>query len=190
VPSVAVTSACVSPRVKSADPCVRGRTPTSIVAHDLFLQVLEHRLGVGASVRVGFIVAGDELVEHAVDRGVILELVLDAHRAREPLVRLRVHALLERSINRFRLERLLGLAGLFRQGVDAGDDVLDGLVRGVERLDHILFADFLRARFDHHDPVARARDREIQPAVAALLEGRIDDEAAVDEPDADPGQRA
>ena len=31
VPSVAVTSACVSPRVNSADPWVRGSTPTSIV---------------------------------------------------------------------------------------------------------------------------------------------------------------
>ena len=29
VPSVATTSACVSPRVNSAEPCVRGRTPTS-----------------------------------------------------------------------------------------------------------------------------------------------------------------
>ena len=30
VPSVAVTSACVSPRVNSAEPCVRGSTPTSM----------------------------------------------------------------------------------------------------------------------------------------------------------------
>ena len=30
VPSVAVTSACVSPRVKSAEPCVRGSSPTSM----------------------------------------------------------------------------------------------------------------------------------------------------------------
>ena len=30
VPSVTVTSACVSPRVKSAEPWVRGRTPASI----------------------------------------------------------------------------------------------------------------------------------------------------------------
>ncbi len=29
VPSVAVTSACVSPRVNSAEPCVRGSRPTS-----------------------------------------------------------------------------------------------------------------------------------------------------------------
>ena len=31
VPSVAITSAWVSPRVNRQEPCVRGRTPTSIV---------------------------------------------------------------------------------------------------------------------------------------------------------------
>ena len=31
VPSVVTTIACVSPRVNSAEPCVRGRTPTSQV---------------------------------------------------------------------------------------------------------------------------------------------------------------
>jgi hypothetical protein len=31
VPSVVTTSACVSPRVNSAEPCVRGRMPTSQV---------------------------------------------------------------------------------------------------------------------------------------------------------------
>ena len=31
VPSVVVTSACVSPRVNSAEPCVRGSTPVSTV---------------------------------------------------------------------------------------------------------------------------------------------------------------
>ena len=29
MPSVATTSACVSPRVNSAEPCVRGKTPAS-----------------------------------------------------------------------------------------------------------------------------------------------------------------
>ena len=31
VPSVTTTSACVSPRVNSAEPCVRGSTPTRTV---------------------------------------------------------------------------------------------------------------------------------------------------------------
>ena len=63
VPSVATTRACVSPRVKSAEPCVRGSTPTSevigrtvcqvaavdalagaddVAAHDILLDPLEH----------------------------------------------------------------------------------------------------------------------------------------------------
>jgi hypothetical protein len=31
VPSVTVTSACVSPRVKMDEPCVRGSQPTCVV---------------------------------------------------------------------------------------------------------------------------------------------------------------
>ena len=31
VPRVVATSACVSPRVKRAEPCTRGRRPTSLV---------------------------------------------------------------------------------------------------------------------------------------------------------------
>src|SRR6266849_5930149 len=45
VPSVVVTSACVSPRVNNAEPCVRGSQPTSQVigriAENLFLQMIE-----------------------------------------------------------------------------------------------------------------------------------------------------
>ena len=64
VPSVATTSACVSPRVNSAEPWARGRMPTSetigrtvfsrgrrcgclvedVPAHDLGLDFLEGRL--------------------------------------------------------------------------------------------------------------------------------------------------
>ena len=64
VPSVRVVRLCVSPRWKSADPCVRGRRPTSMVigrisvqpaaveplalaedhlAHRVVLHVVEHR---------------------------------------------------------------------------------------------------------------------------------------------------
>ena len=68
VPSVTVTRACVSPRVNSAEPCVRGSTPTSqsmlrisskarpsgrrrrlqhLVAEDALLQRVEQLLGFG-----------------------------------------------------------------------------------------------------------------------------------------------
>ena len=74
--------------------------------------------------------------------------------------------------------------------VDAGDDLLDRGVRVLERLHHLLFGDFLRARFDHHDGVLAAGDDQVEAAALALLEGRIDDELAVDQADADAGDRA
>ena len=79
------------------------------------------------------------------------------------------------------------LARFLRQRVDAGDDLLDRGVRVLERLDHLLFGDFLRAGFDHHDRVLAARDDQIEPAAAALLEGRVDQELAVDQADAHAG---
>ena len=62
------------------------------------------------------------------------------------------------------LTSTLLLAGLRRQRVDAGDDFLDRGVRALERLDDLLFGDFLGARFDHHDRVLAARDDQIEPA--------------------------
>src|SRR5262249_52087572 len=88
-----------------------------------------------------------------------------------------------------RRDRLLRLAGLFRQAVDARDDLLDRVVRGDERRDHVLLGHFLRARFDHHDAVVRAGDDEVERAAAALGERRVDDELSIDLADADAGNR-
>ena len=67
---------------------------------------------------------------------------------------------------------------------------LDRRVRVLERLDDLLLGDFLGARFDHHDRVLGAGDDQVERAALALLEGRIDDELAVDQADADAGDRA
>ncbi len=55
-------------------------------------------------------------------------------------------------------------------------------MRAIERLDHLFFGDFLRARFDHHDRIVAARHDQIEAAAAALLESRIDQELAIDQP--------
>ena len=60
-------------------------------------------------------------------------------------------------------------------------------MRGLERLDDVFLGNFLRACLDHHDPVAGAGHHQIEPAVAPLLERRVDHELAVDEADADAG---
>jgi hypothetical protein len=85
--------------------------------------------------------------------------------------------------------RQLLLPGFARQVVDRGNDLLDGRMRGFERLDRLFLGDFLGARFHHHQPVFRAGDDEVEFAVFALLERGIDDELAVDETDANAGDR-
>ena len=62
-------------------------------------------------------------------------------------------------------------------------------MRRVERVDDLLLGHFLRARFDHHQAVVAAGDDEIELALFALLEGRVDDVLAVDQADADAGDR-
>ena len=63
-------------------------------------------------------------------------------------------------------------------------------MRALERLDDLFFGDFLRARFDHHDRVVAARHDQIEPAAAALLEGRVDQELAIDQADPHAGDGA
>ena len=74
---------------------------------------------------------------------------------------------------------------LHRRGVDLGDEL--GLLVA-ERRDrflaeghgskHVLFRDFLRARFDHGDVVLGAGDGEVEVGVCVLLVGGVDDELA------------
>ena len=47
------------------------------------------------------------------------------------------------------------------------------------RVEHHVVGNFLRARFDHHDLLARAGDCQLQLALLALLEGGVDDDLAV-----------
>ena len=62
-------------------------------------------------------------------------------------------------------------------------------MRQVERLEDLVLAHFLGARFHHHDRVLAAGDDEIEAALAALLEGRVDEVLAVDEAHAHAGNR-
>ena len=213
VPSVAVTSACVSPRVNTAEPWVRGSTPTSIVIGRISSKArpssrlprssASSRMTFSfsslkialASARRSRSVVGDARRSRSAStlstRRVVLELVLDAHRLGERAVGLRPRPRARTSspISFFSTCGLL-LAGLLRQRVDAGDDLLDRRVRVLERLDHLLLGHFLRARLDHHDRVLAAGDDQVEPAAAALLEGRVDHELAVDQADADAGDAA
>ena len=74
---------------------------------------------------------------------------------------------------------------LHRRGVDLGDEL--GLLVAERRdcflaeghgSEHVLFRDFLRARFDHGDVVLGAGDGEVEVGVGVLLVGGVDDELA------------
>jgi hypothetical protein len=91
--------------------------------------------------------------------------------------------------DRLLLDRQLLPACLPSEIVDRRDDLPDGRVRGIQRLDHLLLGHLLRARLDHDQTVLAAGDNEIELARLALLEGRIDDVLPVDHPDADAGNR-
>ena len=74
---------------------------------------------------------------------------------------------------------------LHRGGIDLGDEL--GLLVAERRdrflaeghgSEHVLFRDFLRARFDHGDVVLGAGDGEVEVGVGVLLVGGVDDELA------------
>ncbi len=60
-------------------------------------------------------------------------------------------------------------------------------MRSLERGDRFVFGHLVRAGFDHDDAVPGAGDDEIELALLALRESRVDDELAVDEADAHRG---
>ena len=154
------------------------------------LSSLKIALASAAPLDLGVRNARDQIGEHLIDRGVVGQLVLDPHRVGERPVGLLFDFAVELRADFLDLDLGLLLAGLRGQRVDAGDDLLDRRVRLLEGLDDVLFADFLGARFDHHDRVFAAGDDQIESALLTLREGRIDDELAVHQADANPGDGA
>ena len=78
-------------------------------------------------------------------------------------------------------------SGFLRERVDHLDQLLDRVVRGLERGDRFVFGHLVGARFDHHDAVLGAGDDEVELALLALREARVDDELAIDEADTHGG---
>ena len=179
MPSVTVTSACVSPRVKTAEPCTRGSTPTSdqigrissnlrpsrrtpllehFVAQHFFLQLFEDGLRFDLPLDFALGNVGDEIVEHLIDRAVAFELVAHAHGFAERHQHFLFDLAIERVVDFLRsAPARFGLPASFASASIVIDDALDGGVAGLERLHDFLFGDFLRARFDHHEAILAAR---------------------------------
>jgi hypothetical protein len=84
-----------------------------------------------------------------------------------------------------------GLAGLLRERVDARRRFLDRRLCAVSSAVTMSASPTSFAPgLDHHDAVAGAGDNEVEAAVAALFERRVDDVLALDEADADARERA
>uniref|UniRef100_A0A0N4ZCV4 NAD-specific glutamate dehydrogenase n=1 Tax=Parastrongyloides trichosuri TaxID=131310 RepID=A0A0N4ZCV4_PARTI len=86
------------------------------------------------------------------------------------------------------VERFLG--GVLGQVDDGVDDRLHARVREHQGLEHLLFRQLLGFGFDHHQGVLRARDDQIQGALAQGVDGRVQHQFAVDHADACAADRA
>ena len=143
------------------------------LADHRLLELVEGALGVGAVLGVGLglgvaRVLLDDLLLDRLGRVLALELVLDlgggverrAVRALDLLVQLRVDLAALRP-------RLL-LAGLLGQLALGGAELLDLLVRDVERVEDLRLGDLVGARLDHQDRLLGAGDDQVE--VGALDE--------------------
>ena len=189
VPSVVVTRAWVSPRVKMAEPWVRGRTPTSIqisriwskaravgtalvvddlVAEDAFAQglvvLLKLRLALvvfrGHGLQQLFFESADQFV------ALRLGMLLGVEAVRQAGADLRFQFLVVGLVELGRGHFALGLPGFLAQLVDGGADLLDLGVGELDGVHHRLFFHFLGAGLDHHDAVGGADHHDVEQAFA------------------------
>ena len=149
------------------------------LAHGLLLELLKRSSDVGApacALFVGELVGGDLGLQ-----------ILDLAHARELVgVFERCGHAIEVWLDAFGNFRSGGMElVLHRSGIDLGDELgLFVAERGDRFLaeghgsEHILFRDFLSARFDHGDVVLGAGDGEVEVGVGVLLVGGVDDELA------------
>ena len=195
VPSVQVTSACVSPRVKTAEPWVRGSTPVSIQIGRIssnFAAVESHAVRSSTSSRSTFSLSslkiclasslaldfalrqrGDQLVEHLVDAVVVFELAADPHRLGQRHEHLLLDLAVELVADLLLRDRELLLAGVFaRRSSIVATICLMAACAASSASTTCCLGHLLGAGLDHHEAVLAAGDDEIELALLALLERR------------------
>ena len=95
VPSVAVTAACVSPRWNSAEPCVRGKMPTSqTIGRIVFMSRPSMRLRSREDVLADDVVLAllELLLDELLDLGELIGADLRGRRPRSILVLVALYA--------------------------------------------------------------------------------------------------
>ena len=216
VPSVATTSACVSPRVKSAEPCVRGSTPARIgdrthgarvaavdarlavedlAAHDLRLEVEEDVLDqVRIRRRVSRRFAGANVsstrLQISSSGAVRACFCLMPNAARRSLSA--SCAIRATSASSFAggLPVPRRLAGFVGKLVDRVDRRLHLLVAEDDGAEHHLLGQLLRLGLDHQHGLLGARDDEVELRFLELGRGRVQHVLAVQVSDASGPDRA
>ena len=199
VPSVATQRACVSPRVNSAEPCVRGRTPTcevmariwSVLRPSMRVPVrmmsprttlasaslncfLEHQRISARRVGFGLHEHGLGLLARSAHGGVAFALVLDLVGGGEIRAGNVLDRLQQRGVIRaFERERVLG--GFLGELDDRLDDGLEALVAGFHGAEHDVFRKLLGFGFNHHHAFGGAGDDEVELEAFHLLGRRVDD---------------
>ena len=195
VPSVATTSACVSPRVNSAEPWARGRTPTShddrahglgvaavdalagiedVVADDVRFEFLEQALG-GLGVQAflgqlgvgGFLGRADLLLAYLLHRlGIGGAQVVAGQRRRRGRCSVLVSSESSGSVPRI-------LRRVFGEFDDRLDHRLDRRVTESDGAEHDFLGKLGGFRFHHQHAFVGAGDHEVELARFTLGGRRV-----------------
>ena len=159
-------------------------------AHDFLVEVIQRVVHL---VQAAFEALGVELVRlllHLILARAALVAVKRLKRPRAAVEEVRANGglhILARLCNR---EHALFLADFSHNLLLEGDQLLDLLVAGENRAEHVRLADLLRARLDHQHGLVRAGNRQAQLGNRALLLIRVDDDFAVHQTDGNAADRA
>src|SRR5438046_2832855 len=160
------------------------------LADEVLLQVIEAGGDMLQQIWSYLADARHPLVARLIERVVALLLAGLGERGAQVGQRRLAHLPLERGVDGGRRHAALGLADQPLQTLLQRDERLQRLVRGEERLEQQRLGDHAGAALDHDDRVAAARDDDVHVAGRELAGGRVDDEPAVQPPDAHGPHRA
>ena len=201
VPSAATEKACVWPRVKIAEPCVRGRPPPrsrcrgsrrgaavgtllvhgDALADDVLLELVEGELHAARWAAAPSSSASYRCRDRAPPRPP--SWPPGARACRPPGWPRRARRRSGRGSgpeSPVHLRRLgLGFAGLLAQVVLGLAEALDLGVGDVERVEDLRLGDLVGARLDHQDGLLGARDHEVERRLEQPLLVRVDEEVAL-----------
>ena len=157
------------------------------LAYDVSRQSVEDVADLLGPLRRAVGHGADDVLACGVERRVPVLL----HGGRERRAQLRKRELpdllLERAVGLRLGDRALRLTDLALQLFLEGDQGLQRLVRGEQRLEKDLIRQHAGAALDHHDGVAAAGDDQVEIALGELAGHRIHDEASADAAHADGG---